>query len=60
MKGRFAGSDTTAIGLRAIFYYLAKNPGPYQKLREEIDRAEKEGKFSDYVKFEEGMNLPYL
>ncbi|KAG8625266.1 hypothetical protein KVT40_007017 [Elsinoe batatas] len=35
----FAGSDTTAITLRAIFYYLLKNPEDLKCLREEISKA---------------------
>ncbi|KAM5351200.1 hypothetical protein ACJ41O_003923 [Fusarium nematophilum] len=34
-----AGGDTTAATLCAVVYYLAKNEGPYEKLRYELDRA---------------------
>ena len=34
-----AGSDTTAISIAAVFYYLLKNPSCYRKLRAEIDSA---------------------
>ncbi|KAK5258516.1 hypothetical protein LTR40_007753, partial [Exophiala xenobiotica] len=37
----FAGSDTTAITLRAIFYYLLKNPSKLETLQRDIARAEK-------------------
>jgi cytochrome P450 len=33
----FAGSDTTAITLRAIFYNLLRNPATLQRLRQELD-----------------------
>lgn len=32
-----AGSDTTAISLSAIFYYLLKNPEKIQRLEEEVN-----------------------
>ncbi|OJD31584.1 cytochrome p450 oxidoreductase [Diplodia corticola] len=35
----FAGSDTTAIALRAILYFLLKNPRTLRKLVAEIDGA---------------------
>ncbi|OAL45721.1 cytochrome P450 [Pyrenochaeta sp. DS3sAY3a] len=35
-----AGSDTTAISLRAVLYYLLKHPACYKKLQEEVDHAE--------------------
>ena len=55
-----AGSDTTAISLRACFYYLMKNPRVYQKLVTEIDEADKNGQPSTYVTFEECVKMPYL
>jgi cytochrome P450 len=55
-----AGSDTTAITLSAIFYYLLKNPSTYHRLQTEIDTAAKEGRLSDPVTFKEGQDLRYL
>ncbi|KAE8423593.1 cytochrome P450 [Aspergillus pseudocaelatus] len=55
-----AGSDTTAISLRAIVYYLMKNPSVYQKLQNEIDEADRAGKLSHYVTYTECLELPYL
>jgi cytochrome P450 len=37
----FAGSDTTAITLRAIVYFLPTNPACLQNLLDEIDQHEK-------------------
>ena len=31
-----AGSDTTAVIISGIFFYIARNPGPYEKLIKEI------------------------
>lgn len=59
----FAGSDTTAISLRSIFYFLLKNPDKLQKLRQELDNAEKNGLFSrsdKLVRWNEANELPYL
>ncbi|KAF5250384.1 hypothetical protein FANTH_4417 [Fusarium anthophilum] len=58
----FAGSDTTAITLRAIFYFLLRNPETLQKLLDELE-ADDGRLFSD-----EGLvqwsdvheSLPYL
>lgn len=55
-----AGSDTTAIAIRAIFYFLVKTPQVYARLREEIDQAERDGKLSELVTYEESQGLRYL
>jgi cytochrome P450 len=60
MQDSLAGSDTTAISLRACFYYLIKNPKTYQNLVAEIDEADKRGQLSTYVTYEECLRLPYL
>ena len=59
-QSSIAGSDTTAISLRAIFYHLMKNGRVYKKLQEEIDVADQEGKLSEFVTYEECLRLPYL
>ncbi|TKX20155.1 pisatin demethylase-like protein 4 [Elsinoe australis] len=57
----FAGSDTTAIALRAILYFLIKNPDKMRILVEEIDEVDAEGKLSDPISDKEARNeLPYL
>lgn len=59
----FAGSDTTAISLRAIFYHLLRNPEKLQKLRDELTTAERTGRFSredKLVRWTEANELPYL
>jgi cytochrome P450 len=55
-----AGSDTTAITLSAILYYLIKNPTTYKRLQDEIDEATMQGKISDPITFKEAQQLPYL
>ncbi|KAL2835369.1 cytochrome P450 [Aspergillus pseudoustus] len=55
-----AGSDTTAISLRAIFYYVIKNPQVYGKVQNEIDEADRENRLSKFVTYEECLKLPYL
>jgi cytochrome P450 len=59
----FAGSDTTAITLRAIFYYLLQNPRCLQHLMEELKREEIAGRFSrndTVLSWNEVRDLPYL
>ncbi len=60
----FAGSETTAISLSAVFYFLLRNPAALQSLREELDEAARAGVFSDYetglVTWHESQKLPYL
>ena len=60
MAYRLAGSDTTAISLRAIIYFLAQTPSVYKKLQNEIDEADKAGKLSGYITYAECLELPYL
>ncbi|PVH68975.1 cytochrome P450 [Cadophora sp. DSE1049] len=55
-----AGADTTAISLRACFYYLIKNPRCYDKLVAEILDAERNGLLSKSVSYDECLRLPYL
>lgn len=60
----FAGSETTAISLASVFYYLLRNPMALERLRCEIDKMAQTGGFSDYetglVTWSESQRLPYL
>ncbi|MCJ1479500.1 hypothetical protein MMC13_008186 [Lambiella insularis] len=60
----FAGSETTAISLAAVFYYLLKNPTCYRKLVAEIDGAVQSGEVEDrstgLITWTESQKLPYL
>ncbi|KAI1505313.1 cytochrome P450 [Biscogniauxia marginata] len=56
-----AGSDTTAVSLSAILYYLLKNPGCFSKLRAEVEEFEAAGKITPpYIKFKQTQEMPYL
>lgn len=59
-----AGSETTAISLSAVFYYLMKHPRVYEKLMKELDEAAANGTIEDRtnhkVSWAESQKLPYL
>lgn len=55
-----AGSDTTGISMSATIYFLMKHPHCLQKLRDEIETADRQGNISSPVKFKEAQKLPYL
>jgi cytochrome P450 len=59
-----AGSETTAISLSSVFYFMLKNPRTYHKLMEEIVDAVKDGTIPDndekLVSWSAAQNLPYL
>ena len=56
-----AGSDTTAVSLSAILYYLVKYPGAMKKLRDEIRSFGDEGRCSSpLITFAETQEMPYL
>ncbi|KAI6783632.1 cytochrome p450 oxidoreductase [Emericellopsis cladophorae] len=55
-----AGSDTTAISLSAILYYLIKNPDCLLRLRVEIDEFQSRGQLSGYPSFKETQQMTYL
>ncbi|CRG87516.1 hypothetical protein PISL3812_04534 [Talaromyces islandicus] len=52
--------DVVAITLRAVVYYLAKNPAIQKKLQQEIDDAETAGKLSNPAKYTEITPLNYV
>ncbi|OQO03181.1 hypothetical protein B0A48_11436 [Cryoendolithus antarcticus] len=60
----FAGSETTAISLSSIFYFLVKHPQVYKKLMEELDEAARNGTIESRPKnkvgWAEAQKLPYL
>ncbi|CAF3430773.1 unnamed protein product [Fusarium graminearum] len=56
----FAGSDTTAIAFRSLFYHLMHNPEAYSRLEEEIDQAVDDGRLSMPATYKQASQLPYL
>ena len=56
----FAGSDTTAIALRAIIYFLCRHPQCMQKLIQEIDARDQAGNLSNPISYKEANDMPYL
>ncbi|KAI1104934.1 cytochrome P450 [Jackrogersella minutella] len=55
-----AGSDTTASATRITMLYILSTPRVYQRLKEEIVSAIKEGKVSSPITQAEARDLPYL
>ncbi|KAF2668506.1 cytochrome P450 oxidoreductase [Microthyrium microscopicum] len=59
-----AGSETTAISLSAVLYYLLQNPRTYSKLLAEIDQAVLDGIIENredcIVSWTASQKLPYL
>lgn len=60
----FAGSETTAISLSSIFYFLLKHPQCYRKLMHELDESIRNGTIEDrpngVVSWADSQKLPYL
>jgi cytochrome P450 len=60
----FAGSETTAISLSSVFYFLLKHPRVYANLMQELDEAVANGIIEDRetktVTWAESQKLPYL
>ncbi|KAK4189133.1 putative cytochrome P450 pisatin demethylase-like protein [Podospora australis] len=55
-----AGSDTTAIMMRSIIYFLLKHPESLEKLMAELAQAHSEGRLSEITTWKESRDLPYL
>ncbi|KAI1503526.1 cytochrome P450 [Biscogniauxia marginata] len=55
-----AGADTTAAALRITLMYLLTTPLVYQRLKEEIAAAIRDGRASHPITNAEAGNLPYL
>ncbi|GJE86759.1 cytochrome P450 [Phanerochaete sordida] len=53
-----AGSDTTAVTLGNIFYYLISNPQAYKKLQKEVDKHYPAGE--DALNPKNYSHMPYL
>ena len=55
-----AGSDTTAISLSGVLYYLLKTPASMKKLQKEVDEFITKGELSVNPTFKESQQMPYL
>lgn len=57
----FTGSDTTAIALRAIIYFLCRHPSAMKRAVQEIDKADRQGDLSQPISYKETKSsLPYI
>ncbi|KAJ5776871.1 Cytochrome p450 family protein [Penicillium odoratum] len=56
----FAGSDTTAIALRGVFYNILKHPQVKEKFLNELWQRRSSGELSEPIKFHETEKWPYL
>lgn len=55
-----AGSDSTAIYLRSIIYYLLRNPESFRKVLDELSDHESRGSISRVITWTEAKSLTYL
>ncbi|KAH7053460.1 pisatin demethylase [Macrophomina phaseolina] len=55
-----AGSDTTAITLSAIMYYLLRNPDVLRELRNELDTKAAAGEINDPITYTQAQGCTYL
>ncbi|KAH8742675.1 cytochrome P450 [Diaporthe sp. PMI_573] len=60
LNNLLAGSDTTAISLRAVFYYLIRDKRVYAELQKEIDAFEAAGRLSPVITYAESLEMSYL
>ncbi|KAL1631085.1 hypothetical protein SLS56_004611 [Neofusicoccum ribis] len=56
----FAGSDTTAISLRAVIYYVLKHPRVHRRLMAELEAARREGGLGELATWRESQELVYF
>lgn len=56
----FAGSETTAISLSSVFYYLLKNPQYMNRLLDELNSTEFQDTENGIVTWAESQKLEYL
>lgn len=55
-----AGSDTTAILLRTLFYNLLTHPQTLHRLRDELDNAARTGNLDELASWKQTRDLAYL
>ncbi|KIW94195.1 uncharacterized protein Z519_05511 [Cladophialophora bantiana CBS 173.52] len=56
----FAGSDTTAIALRAMIYNLLSHPSCLERFLHELKERQMMGEISDPIRFHEAEAWPFL
>ncbi|KAH7059039.1 cytochrome P450 [Macrophomina phaseolina] len=56
----FAGSDTTAISLRAVIYYVVKHPRCYERLMRELGGARAGGRLGECATWRQSQELAYF
>lgn len=56
-----AGSDTVSTGLQSFVYHLLRLPGGWERIRDEIRSAQKQGRCQDeIISYADAAQLPYL
>jgi cytochrome P450 len=56
-----AGSDTTAVSLSSVIFYVARDRRVLARLREELDQAVQDGRATaDRIAFKETQDMPYF
>ncbi len=56
----FAGSDTTAIALRAMIWYLLSSPHYLERFERELKERREAGLISDPIRFDQAEAWPFL
>ena len=56
----FAGSDTTAIALRAMIWYLLSSPTYHGRFVRELKERQESGLISDPITFQQAESWPFL
>jgi hypothetical protein len=56
----FAGSDTTAIALRAMIWYLLSSPAYHERFVRELKERQESGLISDPITFQQAESWPFL
>lgn len=56
----FAGSDTTAIALRAMIWYLLSSPNSLERFQKELKERRAAGLISNPIRFHEAEAWPFL
>ncbi|KAG8158167.1 hypothetical protein KVR01_011928 [Diaporthe batatas] len=56
-----AGSDTVSCAMQSFVYHLIRHSTAWQRIREEIEAAQKEGRCMDHIiTYDDAVKLPFL